>query len=207
MNDPLNGDGKATQGSRSTPVQAASRAQMHRARHAVQRTRLLMIGGGLALLALAAALTLTALRDNMVFFQSPSDIAAAPHPEGRLRIGGMVRAGSLTRDGLTVRFQVTDFVHDIPIIYSGMLPDLFREEQGVVAEGAFDAQGVFVADVILAKHDETYMPPEVADALKRAAPAAGSPNASTPYSSAPYSSAPYSSTPEEPARPAEQVQP
>ncbi len=143
-------------------------SNIHRRRQAVQRTRFMMIVGGLALLALAAGLMLTALRDNMVFFRSPSDIAQSGLPQGRVRIGGMVMTGSVDRDDLRVAFAVTDFVHTIEVTYTGMLPDLFREAQGVVAEGQFNADGVFEADTILAKHDETYMPPEVADALERA---------------------------------------
>jgi cytochrome c-type biogenesis protein CcmE len=139
-----------------------------RRRRSAQRVRVMMIFGGLAVLGLAVTLMLTALRDNMVFFQSPSDLVENGYPANRIRIGGMVRSGSVNRDGLTIRFDVTDFAHDVSVEYTGMLPDLFREGQGVVAEGAFTPSGVFVADTILAKHDETYMPPEVADALQRA---------------------------------------
>lgn len=133
-----------------------------------KQTRLAAIFGGLVFLALAAAIALTALEDNIVFFRSPSELAAQPAPPGEaLRIGGLVREGSVTRDGLRAAFQVTDLAHNIDVAYEGMLPDLFREGQGVVAEGRFDATGLFVADTVLAKHDETYMPPEVAEALEK----------------------------------------
>ena len=142
-----------------------------------KQIRLAAIGGGLAFLALAATIALTALEDNIVFFHSPSQLAEKPAAIGEaIRIGGLVRDGSVTRDGLRAAFQVTDLAHDIDVTYEGMLPDLFREGQGVVAEGSFDASGRFVADTVLAKHDETYMPPEVADALE----AAGKMNAPHP---------------------------
>lgn len=134
-----------------------------------KQTRLLAIIGGLVFLAAAAGLALTALEDNIVFFRAPSELAAEPAVPGvALRIGGLVREGSVTRDGLKARFQVTDLAHHINVTYEGMLPDLFREGQGVVAEGRFDETGGFIADTVLAKHDETYMPPEVAEALEKA---------------------------------------
>ena len=132
--------------------------------------RLVIILAGLLLVGGAAALVLTALRENIVFFHAPSDIAADPPPVGRaIRLGGIVEEGSVERDadGLTVRFRVSDFEHAIPVVYSGILPDLFREGQGVVTEGALGADGSFRANEVLAKHDENYMPPEVADALKK----------------------------------------
>ena len=133
-----------------------------------KQIRLAAIGGGLAFLALAAGIALTALEDNIVFFRSPSELAAKPAVIGEpLRIGGLVREGSVKRDGLRADFEVTDLAHEIGVTYEGMLPDLFREGQGVVAEGRFDASGRFIADTVLAKHDETYMPPEVAEALER----------------------------------------
>lgn len=133
-----------------------------------KQIRLAAIGGGLAFLALAAGIALTALEDNIVFFRSPSDLAEKPAIVGEaIRIGGLVREGSVTRDGLRADFQVTDLAHHIDVSYQGMLPDLFREGQGVVAEGAFNAEGRFMADTVLAKHDETYMPPEVAEALEK----------------------------------------
>jgi len=128
---------------------------------------LLLAGLGLGT---ATALTLTAFQDNLVFFHSPSDVAAKPPKPGQaIRIGGLVEAGSVQRaDGSPeVAFRVTDGAHTLPVTYRGVLPDLFREGQGVVANGALDASGVFRAREILARHDETYMPPEVADALKR----------------------------------------
>ena len=127
---------------------------------------LLLAGGG------AAALAIYALQDNVLFFYSPSDIVAHPEkvPAGRaFRIGGLVQEGSVKRDqGLEVHFVVTDGKNAVPVAYSGVLPDLFREGQGVVALGTRDSAGVFKASEVLAKHDETYMPPEVVDALKRA---------------------------------------
>jgi cytochrome c-type biogenesis protein CcmE len=130
--------------------------------------RLTFVVIGLGLLAAAAALALSASREALVFFRSPSEIAAQP-PAGdrRLRLGGLVEEGSVLReDGGVVRFRITDLAHAVPVLYRGILPDLFREGQGVVAEGRLDG-GTFVADQVLAKHDETYMPPEVADALKK----------------------------------------
>jgi cytochrome c-type biogenesis protein CcmE len=118
----------------------------------------------------ATALTLTAFQDNLVFFHSPSDIVAKPPPPGRaVRIGGLVEAGSVLRAEGTpdVTFRVTDGAHVLRVKYRGVLPDLFREGQGVVANGAMGTDGVFLAREVLARHDETYMPPEVADALKR----------------------------------------
>jgi cytochrome c-type biogenesis protein CcmE len=125
-----------------------------------KQRRLTLIGGGLAVLAVAVALMLNAFRDSIVFFNSPTDVVEKHvEPGTRIRLGGLVKDGSLVRgNNLNVRFEVT---------YTGVLPDLFREGQGVVAEGALDGGGVFNADTILAKHDETYMPKEVADALKK----------------------------------------
>lgn len=132
-----------------------------------KNARAAMILAGLGFLALAATLALTALEDNIVFFRGPSQLAETPVAAGvALRVGGLVSEGSVARDGLNVRFQITDLAHQVDVRFSGMLPDLFREGQGVVAEGRFDASGVFIADTVLAKHDETYMPPEVAEALK-----------------------------------------
>lgn len=124
-----------------------------------------------ACLVAAVALMLTAFQDNIVFFHSPSDIAENRAEVGRrLRLGGLVEQGSVGReaDGLTITFRVTDGAASVPVRYKGFLPDLFREGQGVVAEGALDGARVFVADEVLAKHDENYMPPEVAEALKKA---------------------------------------
>jgi cytochrome c-type biogenesis protein CcmE len=127
-----------------------------------------MILSGLAILGLAAGLVLYALRDTIVFFYTPSEVAEKHvGPGERIRLGGLVENGSLKRgDGMTVSFVVTDKVKSLGVTYSGQLPDLFREGQGVVAEGKLDGAGTFVADTVLAKHDERYMPKEVADALK-----------------------------------------
>jgi cytochrome c-type biogenesis protein CcmE len=132
--------------------------------------RLAVLAGAAVLLAAAAALALSALSDNIVFFYSPSDIAEKGVPSGkRFRIGGLVAEHSVERlDGSVVKFQITDTRRTVPVTYRGVLPDLFREGQGVVAEGALDPQGVFVATEVLAKHDERYMPPEVVQALKKA---------------------------------------
>jgi cytochrome c-type biogenesis protein CcmE len=134
-----------------------------------KQRRLVLIGTSLGVLALAAALILTALRDSVVFFNSPTDVVEkSVQPGARIRLGGLVKPGTLQRgDNLAVRFEVTDGNRAIPVAYQGILPDLFREGQGVVAEGALDGTGVFKADAVLAKHDETYMPKEVADALKK----------------------------------------
>jgi cytochrome c-type biogenesis protein CcmE len=130
--------------------------------------RALTIAAGTGALAIAAQLMLKGLRDNVVFFHTPNEALARHLPAGtRLRLGGLVANGSVHRspDG-TVSFLITDNAASIPVVYSGILPDLFREGQGVVAEGRLDAAGRFQADTVLAKHDETYMPPEVARALK-----------------------------------------
>jgi cytochrome c-type biogenesis protein CcmE len=132
--------------------------------------RLLLVAIGLAMLAAATALVLSAFQKNLVFFFSPSQILSGEAPRGpRFRLGGMVESRSLRReaDGLTVRFVVTDQAHSVPVQYRGILPDLFREGKGVVAAGKLDRNGVFVADEVLAKHNENYMPPEAADALRK----------------------------------------
>jgi cytochrome c-type biogenesis protein CcmE len=134
-----------------------------------KQRRLTMIGGSLAVLAVAAALVLNAMRDSIVFFSTPSMAAEKQIPAGkRFRLGGLVQPGSLNRgDNLMVSFSIADGNANLPVTYKGILPDLFREGQGVVAEGSLDASGTFHADTVLAKHDETYMPKEVADALKK----------------------------------------
>ena len=134
-----------------------------------KQRRLILIGGSLGVLAIAAALVLSALKDSIVFFNSPSDVAEKHlGPGTRIRIGGLVKTGSLKRgDDLRVRFDVTDGKHDIAVRYQGIVPDLFREGQGVVAEGKIEPDGSFAADTVLAKHDERYMPKEVVDALKK----------------------------------------
>jgi cytochrome c-type biogenesis protein CcmE len=131
--------------------------------------RMALIVAGLAILGIAAALVLNAFRSNMVFFFTPSQIAAHEAPTGRsLRIGGLVEVGSIKREGVKVHFVVTDTAKSLPVVYTGILPDLFKEGKGVVAEGELGADGVFQATQVLAKHDENYMPPEAAEALKRA---------------------------------------
>lgn len=133
--------------------------------------RIALIAGSLAVLGVAAALILNAFQSNLVFFFSPSQVLANEAPPGRaFRIGGMVEAGSLKRqdDGLTVRFNVTDTAKTVPVVYKGILPDLFREGKGVVAQGQLGTDGVFQASQVLAKHDENYMPPEAAYALEQA---------------------------------------
>ena len=135
-----------------------------------KRRRLLAVLAGLVSLGVATALVLSAFRDNLVFFYGPSELHAKHVPEGRrLRIGGLVEAGSVERgdQGRMLTFRVTDGRSDVRVTYDGVVPDLFREGQGVVAEGSLDNTGVFRADTVLAKHDETYMPKEVADALKK----------------------------------------
>ena len=149
----------------SAGVPVSSRAMTRK------RRRLYAVLAGLIMLGIAVALVLTALRDSVVFFYSPSDLAAKQTAPGqRIRIGGLVAEGSVAKseDGLATRFVVTDMKAQVPVRYSGILPDLFREGQGVVVEGRLEPDGSFEASEILAKHDENYMPPEVADALKRA---------------------------------------
>ncbi|MGE0873341.1 MAG: cytochrome c maturation protein CcmE [Burkholderiales bacterium] len=133
--------------------------------------RIAAIAAGLALLGIATALVLNAFQSNLVFFFSPSQVVANEAPvERAFRIGGMVEDGSLKRraDGLTVDFIVTDTAQRIPVVYTGILPDLFKEGKGVVAQGRLGPDGVFQASEVLAKHDENYMPPEAADAIARA---------------------------------------
>jgi cytochrome c-type biogenesis protein CcmE len=133
-----------------------------------RQRRLVLIGLALFVLGLAAALALSALRDTIVFFHSPTEIAQKKiEPGKRIRIGGLVKDGSVKRDGIEARFEVTDGGASLPVIFTGVLPDLFREGQGVVAEGALQPNGSFRADTVLAKHDENYMPREVVDALKQ----------------------------------------
>lgn len=133
--------------------------------------RAALIGGGLAALGVAAALVLNAFQSNLVFFFTPTQINAGEAPQGRMfRIGGMVQSGSVQRqsDGLTVNFVVTDTAKEMPVTYSGILPDLFKEGKGVVAQGKLGNDGVFLAEEVLAKHDETYMPPEAQHAVDQA---------------------------------------
>ena len=139
-----------------------------------RRKRMLAVIAILAGVTAAAALAKFAFQDNLLYFYDPSQIAAGEAPTDRaFRIGGMVTKGSVQRTpgSLEIRFVVTDFRHSIPVRYDKVLPDLFREGQGVIAHGRLAATGEFIADDVLAKHDENYMPPEVADSLKRTAPA------------------------------------
>ena len=132
-----------------------------------KRRRLWLLVGSLGTLGVAAALVLTALNDNLVFFYSPTQVAEKSiAPERRFRLGGLVEEGSVVKEGQVVRFTVTDTNKTLKVTYRGILPDLFREGQGVIAEGSIGPDGVFTAREILAKHDENYMPPEVAKALK-----------------------------------------
>ncbi len=156
-----------------------------------KQKRGVMIGAGVATLAAAAILVMFALKDSIVFFHTPSDVAEKKIQAGtRIRLGGLVLAGSVVRgQGATVAFKVTDTLKEIPVTYTGVLPDLFREGQGVVAEGKLAADGAFVADSVLAKHDENYMPAEVKKSLEArgvklggsadAVPAAGVPPGAT----------------------------
>lgn len=130
-----------------------------------------IIAAGLGVLAIASALVLNAFRSNLVFFFSPSQVAANEAPRGKaFRIGGLVEVGSVKRadDGLTVRFKVTDTAQSMTVVYTGILPDLFKEGKGVVAQGRIGADGVFAATEVLAKHDENYMPPDAAHAIEQA---------------------------------------
>lgn len=146
-----------------------------------KQRRGLMIGMGVGVLSLAAVLMMFAFRQSIVFFHTPSDIAERKIEAGtRFRLGGLVEKGSVKRgEGTFVRFAVTDTLKSVPVAYEGILPDLFREGQGVVAEGTLGPDGQFVADTVLAKHDETYMPPEVAKALEERGVKLG-PNATHP---------------------------
>ena len=132
-----------------------------------KRKRLWLVLGSVAALGFAATLVLTALSDNIVFFYSPTQVAEKNvGPERRFRLGGLVEQGSVQKDGQFVRFTVTDTNKTLKVVYRGILPDLFREGQGVIAEGSIGPDGVFTAREILAKHDENYMPKEVAKAIK-----------------------------------------
>lgn len=133
--------------------------------------RIALIVGGLAVLGIVAALVLNAFNSNLVFFLSPTEVAAGKAPADRtFRIGGLVEEGSVQRqpDGVTVRFVVTDTAKSLPVLYKGILPDLFREGKGVVAQGKIGPDGIFVAAEVLAKHDENYMPPEAKQAVEKA---------------------------------------
>lgn len=139
-----------------------------------KRARLYGVLSLLLGVSVAACLTLIALKDNVSYFRTPTDIVAGNYPERGsghgLRLGGMVEKGSVKRDGTIITFRVTDFANTIPVRYQGIVPDLFREGQGVVADGKIGTDGVFVAETILAKHDEKYMPPQLSKALKNSQP-------------------------------------
>ncbi len=133
--------------------------------------KLALIGGALAIVGIIAALVLNALNSNIALYISPTEVAAGKAPKDKVfRIGGLVKEGSIKRqaDGVTISFMVTDTEKDIPVAYKGILPDLFKEGKGTVAQGRLNAEGVFVANEVLAKHDENYMPPEAAKALNDA---------------------------------------
>jgi cytochrome c-type biogenesis protein CcmE len=134
-----------------------------------KRKRMYIVLAGMLVVSAATALVLTAFDEGVTYFYSPSDLKAQAAPAGRsIRLGGLVEEDSVTRleDGVSVRFRITDLSESVPVTYRGMLPDLFREGQGVITEGVLGPDGMFTAREVLAKHDETYMPPEVADALK-----------------------------------------
>ena len=134
-----------------------------------RQKKFMLIALGLAILASVTALVLNAFQSNLVFFFTPTQVFAGEAPKGRaFRIGGMVKDGSLKRDGLTVHFVITDLVKDIPVSYTGILPDLFKEGKGAVIQGRMNANGEFIASEVLAKHDENYMPPEAKHALEQA---------------------------------------
>ena len=136
-----------------------------------RQKRLMLVVAGVALLGGAVALVLSAFQQNLVFFHTPTEVAAGEVPQGRtFRIGGMVEEGSIKRDadGVTVRFAITDTAKTIPVAYKGPLPDLFKEGKGAVAQGALEPDGTFAASEVLAKHDENYMPPEAQDAIDQA---------------------------------------
>jgi cytochrome c-type biogenesis protein CcmE len=131
--------------------------------------RIALIAGGLAALGIASVFVLQALDSNIAFFVTPSEVAAGKAPQGKaFRVGGLVKAGSLRRDNLTVHFVVTDTANDVPVAYTGILPDLFKEGKGAVAQGKLGPDGIFTASEVLAKHDENYMPPEAQHAVDQA---------------------------------------
>jgi cytochrome c-type biogenesis protein CcmE len=134
--------------------------------------RFLLITAGVAALAIAGMFVLNAFQSNLVFFFTPTQVSKGEAPKGRaFRVGGMVKEGSLKKDGENVAFVVTDFAHEVPVVYKGQLPDLFKEGKGVVAQGKLSDDSQFTASEVLAKHDENYMPPEAKHALDQAAAA------------------------------------
>jgi cytochrome c-type biogenesis protein CcmE len=136
--------------------------------------RIALIAGGLAAIGVASAFVLNALDSNIALYVTPSEVAAGKSPRGKaFRIGGMVREGSIKRDNLTVNFVITDTVKDIPVAYTGILPDLFKEGKGAVVQGRLASDGRFTATEVLAKHDENYMPPEAQHAVEQAQKAQG----------------------------------
>jgi cytochrome c-type biogenesis protein CcmE len=145
-----------------------------------RQKRMAWIALGLAVLAIAIGLVLYALSSNIVFFFTPTQVASGEAPQGRaFRVGGLVEPGSLQREGVQVRFKITDNAKTVPVTYTGTLPDLFKEGKGVVAQGQVGADGVFKAKEVLAKHDENYMPPEAAAALEKAGHPAKAPGYGT----------------------------
>lgn len=137
-----------------------------------RQRRFTFIAAAIAALGLATAFVLNAFRSNLVFFFTPSQVVQGQAPQNRVfRVGGLVKQGSLRRDPTTIGFVITDTAQDLPVRYSGLLPDLFQEGKGVVAQGRLDAQGLFTASEVLAKHDENYMPPEAQHALDQASAA------------------------------------
>lgn len=138
-----------------------------RSMSARKRKRLLVIGGALLVLAIAVGLVLKAFNNDIRFFRTPADLTEQDYASGaRVRLGGLVEKGSVLRDGTKLSFVVTDTIKTVKVSFEGIVPDLFREGQGVVAEGKFDQNGLFVADSVLAKHDENYVPKDLADSLK-----------------------------------------
>jgi cytochrome c-type biogenesis protein CcmE len=127
-----------------------------------------IVAGGLAAVGIASAFVLNALNSNIALYVTPTEVAQGKAPNGAFRIGGMVKAGSIARDNLTVRFVVTDLVREVPVSYTGILPDLFQEGKGTVVQGRLDPHGAFVASEVLAKHDENYMPPQAKHSLDQA---------------------------------------
>ena len=151
-----------------------------------RQKRIALIAGGLASLAIAAGLALNALDSNIALYVTPTEVAAGKAPQGKaFRIGGLVKEGSIKRQDMTVRFIITDTAKDIPVAYTGILPDLFKEGKGAVIQGRLGGDGVFAATEVLAKHDENYMPPEAAAALKQAQQNQAAPEAKTAAEQAP----------------------
>ncbi len=146
-----------------------------------RQKRFSLIIAGIVVLALAAGFVLNAFQSNLVFFFTPTQVAQGEAPKNKMfRVGGMVKEGSVKRDQAVIEFVVTDTARDIPVRYSGLLPDLFKEGKGVVAQGRLDEQGLFVASEVLAKHDENYMPPEAQHAMDQAAAAKAAKSVQSP---------------------------